>query len=126
MAKKVDYLRYPREVLEPVRHYLLEKLSGLTKRKESLEKEDPFLEAGRTDDNAAIDTDAAEKVGHMKISAVKQVVDRSMVQVRKALTMIRIGKYGICERCGKMIDTDRLVVFPETTVCVDCEKKREK
>jgi len=25
-----------------------------------------------------------------------------------------------------MIDTDRLMIMPEATLCVDCEKKREK
>jgi len=25
-----------------------------------------------------------------------------------------------------MIDTDRLMIMPETTVCVKCEKKKEK
>ena len=46
--------------------------------------------------------------------------------MRKALTRIRFGKYGLCERCGKFIDTDRLMIMPETTLCVECEKKREK
>ena len=75
---------------------------------------------------AAIDADAAETVGHMEVSAVRKVLNFSIVQVRKALSMIKIGTYGVCERCGKMIDTDRLMVMADTTICVDCEKKREK
>ncbi|MBI4999343.1 TraR/DksA C4-type zinc finger protein [Candidatus Gottesmanbacteria bacterium] len=34
--------------------------------------------------------------------------------------------YGICERCGKMIDTDRLAVMPAAELCLECEKKKEK
>ena len=34
--------------------------------------------------------------------------------------------YGICEDCGKMIDTDRLMIYPEATLCVSCEAKKEK
>lgn len=123
MAKKIAY---PKEVVEPVEKHLEERLSTLEKRKKALRKEDPFEDASRLNDNAAVDTDAAEQFGHMRVKAVKDTLDRSMIQIRKALARIKIGKYGICERCGKFIDTDRLMILPETTVCVDCEKKREK
>ncbi len=117
---------YPQEVLRPVKEYLSSKLFGLEKRKRELSKEDPFEDRSRLNDNAAIDADAAERVGHMQVSALKSTMDRSMIQVRKALSMIKIGKYGLCERCGKMIDTDRLMIVPESTLCVECEKSREK
>ncbi len=42
------------------------------------------------------------------------------------MAMVKIGKYGVCEKCGKMIDTERLMIMPETTICVSCEKKKEK
>ena len=119
-------VKYPAEVLRPVRDYLSQRLFGLEKRKKELAQEDPFADKSRLEDNAAVDADAAERIGHMQVSAIKQALDRSMIQVRKALTRIKIGKYGICERCGKMIDTDRLMIMPETTVCIGCERKREK
>jgi RNA polymerase-binding transcription factor DksA len=125
MSKK-NPISYPEEVLRPVKDYLLRRLFGLEKRKHELVKEDPFADKARLEDNAAVDADAAERVGHMQISAVKQALERSTIQVRKALSRIKIGKYGVCERCGKMIDTDRLMIVPETTVCIDCERKREK
>lgn len=124
MAKKT--ITYPKEVIEPVAKHLEEKLSVLEKKKKELHREDPFLDKSRLDDNAAVDTDAAEQIGHMRVSAVKKTYDRTIIQIRKALSRIKIGKYGMCERCGKFIDTDRLIVLPETTVCVECEKKREK
>lgn len=119
-------IAYPQAVLKPVKDYLVGKLFGLEKRRKELSSEDPFADKSRLLDNAAVDADAAERVGHMQISAVKQAVDKSIIQIRKALSMIKIGRYGVCERCGKMIDTDRLMIMPETTLCVDCGKKREK
>lgn len=119
-------IRYPEEVLRPVKKYLADKLSGLQKRKKELVRDDPFSDVSRLNDNAAIDADAAERVGHMRVSAIRQAADRSIIQVRKAMSMIKIGKYGVCESCGRMIDTDRLMVVPETTLCVECERKREK
>lgn len=127
--KKLDNnqpVTYPGEVLKPVKKHLADKLTDLEKRKRRVSSEDPFSDTTRTVDNAAIDTDAAEQEGHMRISALKQTYDRSIIQVRKALSRIKIGKYGICERCGKLIDTDRLMIMPETTLCVECGMKREK
>lgn len=117
---------YPAAVLKPVQEYLSQKLFGLEKRQKELSNEDPYADKSRLLDNAAADADAAERVGHMQVSAVKKAADRSMIQIRKALTRIKIGNYGMCENCGKMIDTDRLMIMPETTLCIDCEKKKEK
>lgn len=118
--------KYPWEVLEPVRKYLMDRLASLEKKKREVSDADPFRDQSRLEDNAAIDADAAEQVGHMQSFALRQTLDRSIIQVRKAMTRMKIGKYGICENCGKMIDTDRLMIVPEATLCMDCEKKREK
>ncbi len=125
-SKKIVKRIYPKEVLKPVEGALKQKLKELEYRKKEVEQEDPFLDKSRLDDNAEIADDAAERIGHMEISAMKKLLNYSIVQVRKALTLIRIGSYGVCERCGKMIDTDRLMILPETAVCVECEKKKEK
>jgi len=123
MAKK---LKYPAEVLQPVKSHLTSKLSGLERQKKDLVKSDPFEDKNRVLDNAAVDADAAEQVGHMEASVLKRSVERSIIQVRKALARIKLGRYGVCEKCGQMIDTDRLMVMPEITICLSCEKRREK
>lgn len=120
MAKKS--INYPEQVLEPVKKHLADTLTELEKRKKDIVKEDPFTDPTRLEDNAAVDADAAEQTGHMRVSAIKEVLDRSIIQIRKALTRIKIGKYGICEKCGEMIDTDRLMIVPEATVCMKCQK----
>lgn len=123
---KKQIINYPASVLEPVKKYLAERLGGLERRKKEIVSEDPYTDKIRRTENAAIDAEAAEKVGHMQVSAIRRSLDRSIIQVRKALSRIKFGKYGVCESCGKMIDTDRLMVMPETTVCINCEKRREK
>ena len=122
MASK---LSFPKKLLEPIMHFLHREERRLEKKKKALEAEDPFSNPTRTTDNAASDTDAAEQFGQARIEAMKREVDRKLIGVRKALSRIKIGKYGICEDCGKMIDTDRLMIKPEATLCVECEKKRE-
>ena len=88
-------------------------------------EEDPFVNDSRLNDNASPDADAEEQFGHARTSAIKKQLDRKIIQTKKALSRVKIGKYGICEDCGRMIDTDRLTIYPETTYCVKCGKKRE-
>lgn len=117
---------FPARILEPVKAFLSREEEKLRRRKKELGKEDPFSDVRRVSDNAAPDLDAAEQTGHERVSALQQEIDRKLIQIRKALTRIKIGRYGLCEKCGQMIDTDRLMVMPEATFCVECEKKKRE
>ena len=117
---------FPASLLEPIKQFLHLEEKKLNERKKKLEEQDPFKDPKRLADNASSDADAAEQFGHANVEGLKKEIDRKLVQVRKALTRTKVGKYGICEKCGGMIDTDRLTVFPEATICVKCEKKKER
>ena len=119
-------VKFPANLLFPIGKLLNWRLSSLEKKKKSVEDEDPFKDTERLNDNASPDTDAAEQFGHARSTALRNELAKKIVQTKKALTSIKIGTYGICEDCGKMIDTDRLVVYPEATKCISCEEKREK
>ena len=123
---KMAKVTFPASLLEPIKNFLHLREKELNRRKKSLEEQDPFKDPKRLLDNASSDADASEQFGHANIEGLKREIDRKLIQVRKALTWIKLGKYGTCERCGKMIDTDRLMVFPEATVCIKCEKEKEK
>lgn len=118
--------KYPSEVLNPVRGMLNKKLKDLEKRKKEISSEDPFKDTERVNDNSAPDIEADEQFGHARTFALKSEVARAIIQVRKALSRIKIGKYGVCEVCGQMIDTDRLVIYPEATLCAKDAAKKEK
>lgn len=119
-------MKFPPNVLKPVKDYLENQKKKLEKRKKNLAKEDPFSDVSRLNDNAAIDTEAAEEAGHERISALQKEINKSLVRVRKTLTRIKLGKYGLCLRCKKMIDTDRLSIDPTADYCIDCQKKEKK
>ena len=125
-SKLAGIITFPAKLLAPVSNFLQDRLRILEKRKKEIDEEDPFKDHARLIDNASPDTDAAEQFGHAKTSAIKEQLDRRIIQTRKALTRMKIGKYGICEDCGKMIDTDRLMVYPEATLCLEDQKRREK
>lgn len=136
MTKKTDHnhdgigrtiISFPSKLLMPVKNFLVDRLRVLKKTKKGVASEDPFKNSStRTENNASPDSDAEEQYGHARVSAIKDELNKKIIQTRKALSMIRLGKYGICEDCGKMIDTDRLMIYPETTVCANDAKKREK
>ncbi len=118
--------KFPTSLLKPVADALQQKLASLQKKRESIGKEDPFRDMDRVNDNAAPDIEADEQFGHARTSAIRTEISRGTVQIRKALTRIKLGKYGICEVCGNMIDTDRLVIYPEATLCAKDSAKRDK
>lgn len=124
--KTVAAPRFPQSVLIPVSHFLTARLKTMEKRKKEINREDPFKDTSRVDDNAAPDIEADEQFGHARASALSSAVGKRIIQIRKALTRIKVGKYGICEECGQMIDTDRLIAFPEATLCAKDAAKREK
>ncbi len=119
-------IMFPAKVLRPIYNYLKSVQRRLERKKKDLKSEDPFSDPSRVNDNAATDADAAEISGHDRVEALRQEVDRRLIQVRKALTKIKIGKYGSCENCGRLIDTDRLSVNPTAELCMKCERKRKE
>ena len=119
-------ISFPASLLKPVGNFLSARLHSLQKRKKAVENADPFKDTARVLDNASPDTDAAEQFGHASNSAVKNQLDRAIIQTRKALTRLKLGKYAICEECGLMIDTDRLMIYPDATLCAKDAAKREK
>lgn len=114
---------FPKNLLKPIQDYLKKQETKLKNHKKSLEKEDPFNNEDRLLDNAAVDADAAEEVGHERVSALKREIDINLIRIRKTLTRIKLGKYGLCSQCGKMIDTDRLAVNPTADKCIKCQNK---
>lgn len=129
MTKKSDKTSisgFPASLLKPVGVFLREKLRSLRVNRTKITKDDPFNNKTRDLDSSATDTEAEEQFEHARISAIKDELNNKAKQIKKALERVRKGKYGICEVCNKMIDTDRLSIFPEATKCVDCEKKSEK
>ena len=49
-----------------------------------------------------------------------------MVQVDEALERMDEGTYGLCRRCGKPINPERLEAFPYVAYCIDCQSLLER
>lgn len=124
MKKKNKKMSIPARFLSPIRKVLERELARLKKTRTSLKKADPFNDAARVSENS-LEEDVDEQIGHFDTEIKVKFLGRQIIQFRKALARMKIGKYGVCEKCGKMIDTDRLAINPEATTCVKCEKEKE-
>jgi len=51
---------------------------------------------------------------------------RILKKIEKALKKIYEGNYGICEKCGKEIEKERLFLIPWTELCKKCQVKFEE
>ncbi len=117
-------IKFPQNVLTGIKKYLEDRKRSTEHQLAELKKEDPFEDKSRLLDQAANDNEANQKSGHERTQILMRQMNGLLIEIKKALTKIRIGKYGICEKCGKMIDTDRLAAIPMATICVSCAKKK--
>ena len=69
------------------------------------------------------DENAAEVAAFEGNLSMEKNLEVSLFNVNKALKKIEDGKYGVCEKCGNMIEPERLRAFPSATACMDCKKK---
>lgn len=72
-------------------------------------------------DNAAIDTDVREQIGHETIEAEIKDLARRVELIDIALRKVEKNQYGICERCHVPIPQARLEFIPEARYDVDCD-----
>ena len=73
-----------------------------------------------------IDDVASDLVERDKTHALILTLERKLENIDHAIEQAQAVGYGICENCGKKIDPERLEIFPETTLCVDCKRQSER
>jgi len=115
------------------KHFVLEQKKRLEEERrknlnqiEVLKKDDPFADPDHASDNAAVDTDVREQVGHDTIEAEIKDMQKRVGEIDSALKKINKNQYGYCERCKKPILEARLKLIPEASFCIDCEKRLRK
>lgn len=117
---------FPKKILSTIEGYLRRQKKGIEKRLATLKSEDPFSDTDRIMDNAANDTEANEEIGHERIMVLQKELERDTERIEATLKRIKMGKYGFCKDCRRMIDTARLEAIPTAELCVACERKKSK
>ncbi len=57
--------------------------------------------------------------------SLEENVRERLGAVEAALTRLDAGTYGVCERCGCEIPTDRLEAVPAASLCITCKEAEE-
>lgn len=117
---------------------LLEELKEkLEKEKNSLQKE---LESFATEDNepkgdwdtrypnrenGSMEEEADEMQEYDNLLSLEHSLELKLQDVNLALEKIRNGgNYGVCEKCAKKIDENRLQACPEARLCMKCNNNK--
>ena len=110
--KDIEYFReFLTSRLEELLNNAEDTVSGMTTQKENFP--DPT-------DRAFLETD---------LNFMLRIRDRERKlagKIRKALSRIENGTFGICEKCGEDISFKRIEARPVATQCIDCKTKEEK
>ena len=115
MTKKSE--KYPVSLLLPIEEFLDSQLKYLKSRKKTIQKEDPYLLVNMTGSE-----EGDEAFAHDKAVAIKEQLEEKIKQTKKAIKRIKTGDYGYCENCQNLINTDRLAIYPEATLCIICSQ----
>ncbi len=83
------------------------------------------LERGAGEEEDAPDT-AADIYEREKTLALIRTLEDKLASIEHALHSTVVGRYGICEHCGKEIEPGRLEAMPHTTLCVRCQAEAER
>ena len=54
--------------------------------------------------------------------ALRRRAEHKVKSIKEALQKIGEGTYGVCERCHRKIDPERLKILPHTTLCIECAR----
>ena len=108
------------EIIARERRKLLEERSRITGALERLR------EALKVEVDVDLEEGDPDLIEREKNVALLTQLEHKLEGVQQALRSIEKGKYGICERCGKVINPERLEVRPDATLCIGCQAEVEK
>jgi DnaK suppressor protein len=58
-----------------------------------------------------------------RVISVVRALRSNLFDVQRALARMDAGTYGVCERCGNGISSERLEALPWAVLCIDCKQK---
>jgi DnaK suppressor protein len=94
----------------------------------------PHFDGGETG-SAALEKAADEIEEYSTLLPIEYVLETRLQNIHLALKKIKRaakgepgqgrGKYGICEKCGREIEVERLKISPEARLCLKCARLKK-
>ena len=110
-------------------------LKNLMHKKQEIEKTIRSLSNGRKEHKGLFSSDEiTEEMDRAEIEVASQVYYSLLAKKTKELERIEIlvrrvqkeNEFGLCDECGERIPEERLLIVPEATRCVRCQKEIER
>lgn len=73
--------------------------------------------------SSGLETAADEVEEYSTLLPIEHNLELRLQNINDALKKIEKDGYGICEKCKKQIPEERLKVYPEAKLCMDCRSK---
>lgn len=118
-------LNFPKTTLEFIKKYLLRQQKEVEKNLKDVSEDDPARSPALAESSEP-GTDSYIADSHAKTVVLEQQLKNAKTSITVALSKIRKGDYGKCEKCSQQIEVGRLLAMPTAQYCVSCTKKAAK
>jgi RNA polymerase-binding protein DksA len=112
------------------RDLLLEERQRVTAAIENLHGEHPGSLSEDSGEDAVYDNHLADTATETYDRELDYTLEENsehvLADIDAALKRIADGVYGICTNCGTRIPEERLEARPSATLCIDCQRDRER
>ncbi|MEW6716513.1 MAG: TraR/DksA C4-type zinc finger protein [Chloroflexota bacterium] len=104
-----------KEMLIGERTYILERINALADRE--------VADASNDKDSSALANSFIQRERQL---VFKEQDEQKLEQIEGALQRLEEGRYGLCTRCGDMINVERLKVLPHAELCIHCQEEQDR
>ena len=112
---------------DEIKQQLEDERERLTKELEQLDASAPAIgEMREGSPYGKKEEGAAEAYELEKRLALRRRLMEHLGEVEHALSKFEQGNYGKCDSCGKSINVERLEVFPQASLCLNCKANQGK
>lgn len=109
--------------LDRIKRILLRQQREVKEELQRIDQDDPILTDGLPESQESGSVSWMADV-HTRTVVLKDSLMDLLNKTQKSLMRLNRGSYGRCERCGKMIEEDRLKAMPTATLCIVCSRKK--
>lgn len=118
-------LNFPDKTLKFIKKHLMRQQKDVDKHLKVVEEDDPAKSPALAESSEP-GTDSYIAEIHTKSLVLGQQLKNTKTSIMVALTKIRKGTYGKCEKCGQSIEVGRLLAIPTAQYCLSCSQKTSK
>lgn len=104
---------------EEIKFFEQKLLQEKNKIEKQLSEMDENVDFGSDIDSLEEESDESEE--SLNILGVKEVFKSRLLNIEAALEKITNNTFGVCQKCGKIIEKEILEIVPESALCKSCK-----